>query len=94
MRMKNIKQEEDMVNKIVTGTVIGELSFEMEVDGKKYTCTIGPEALDDVEPRNKRLPPKNKFELNENKFREVAERKIRTGKIESNGGVRIDTADI
>jgi len=72
----------------------GGFTFEIEENGKKYTGKISKAALEDIETANKNLSSNEQFDANENRFIEIARRKIQNGQIEKNGEVRIGTSDI
>ena len=71
----------------------GGISFKAVVDGKTVACKFSMEVLQDVEPSLSMSSQETQFESSKQKLLQIAERKIREGKV-INGVVNIFTADL
>ena len=71
----------------------GGISFRAKVDGQAVACKFSMEALQDVNPSLTMAAPVKQFEASQGVLLEIAEKKIRAGKVE-NGVVRVFTQDL
>ena len=71
----------------------GGISYRAIVDGQNVACKFSMEALQDTDPSLTMKSPEHQFESSKSTLLQIAEKKIRDGKIE-NGVVHIFTADL
>jgi hypothetical protein len=60
------------------------IAFPADVDGMRVRCLVTQEALQEIDPSRAMESSVAQFEANKFQIQEIAEEKIREGKIESN----------
>ena len=71
----------------------GGISFKSVVNGETVACKFSMEVLQDVDPNLTMESPTQQFESSKSTLLQIAEKKIRDGKVD-NGVIRIFTADL
>jgi hypothetical protein len=71
----------------------GGIGTRAKVDGQIVVCHFTQEALQDVNPGTRMLPPMEQYKANEWKLKAAAEQLIREGKTQ-NGHVFVGTNDV